>query len=276
MWEWLESVLWTNRNEPLAVIFSAFLLIVVLVALVYQTWYRQAPLYCKDMLFPSRATDCPGVTRPIPPTKAPAEPIPPTKAPAEPIPTKAPAEPIPPTKAPAEPIPPTKAPAEAEPIPPTVVPVGTIVPYLGNDDDIPPGWVLCDGRDNPSNSQIRYDADSERGGIQLPDLRSRFIRGSYNPLNLSGIQEGGNDTISLKHAHLWAHFGGKHWHSYNEKNAYHQVDNWDNGMHHKGAGEYPLLIKTGSKKNLYTDQGSIEKVSTLPKYVELRFIIRIF
>ena len=245
MWEWLESVLWTNRNEPLAVIFSAFLLIVVLVALVYQTWYRQAPLYCKDMLFPSRATDCPGVTRPIPPTKAPAEPIPPTKAP-------------------------------AEPIPPTVVPVGTIVPYLGNDDDIPPGWVLCDGRDNPSNSQIRYDADSERGGIQLPDLRSRFIRGSYNPLNLSGIQEGGNDTISLKHAHLWAHFGGKHWHSYNEKNAYHQVDNWDNGMHHKGAGEYPLLIKTGSKKNLYTDQGSIEKVSTLPKYVELRFIIRIF
>ena len=242
MWQWLKKVLWENRNEPLVVIvviFFAALLIVVLFALVYQIWYRQAPLYCKGMLFPSRATDCPGVTRPTPPNQTP----------------------------------PTEAPAE--PTPPTVVPVGTIVPYLGNDDDIPPGWVLCDGRDNPSNSQIRYDADSERGGIQLPDLRHKFIRGSKDALSPGHVREGGRDTISLKHAHLWAHFGSKRWESYNQTSRKLQVDkDLGNGMGDSGKYHFPLIVPQNT--DLYTNQAAGKKVSTLPRYVELRFIIKIF
>ena len=40
------------------------------------------------------------------------------------------------------------------------MPVGTILPYIGNLDDISHGWVLCDGTNG------------------TPDLRNRFLEGS--------------------------------------------------------------------------------------------------
>ena len=159
----------------------------------------------------------------------------------------------------------------------SLVPVGTIVAYFGKDDDIPPGWALCDGRDNPNESKITIDANSNEGGIQLPDLRNRFIRGSNQALAESHVKEGGNDTITLEHAHLWAHFKSKKWYSYNENNQYqyYRIDNWDDGVGDKGENNFPLQVDEESEKKLYTEMNTIN-VSNLPKYIELRFIIRIF
>ncbi len=156
----------------------------------------------------------------------------------------------------------------------TQVPVGTIVAYFGKDEDIPSGWALCDGQDNPNESKITIDANSERGGIQLPDLRNRFIRGSNQALAESHVKMGGNDTITLEHAHLWAHFKSNQWHSYTANNSPRvRVDNWNNGLDDEGSGDFPLLVPNGKK--LYTERDTI-KVSNLPRYIELRFIIRIF
>ena len=149
------------------------------------------------------------------------------------------------------------------------VPIGTIVAYFGT--DIPSGWALCDGQDNPNESKITIDADSSRGGIQLPDLRAKFIRGSAR--TESPVKEGGNDTISLNHAHLWAYYTSGRWYSYRENNHYDRVDNWNDGLRTEGSGDYPLLVPNNTR--LYTKTDSME-VSNLPSYVELRFIIRIF
>ena len=224
MWEWLNSVLWKNRNEPLAVAITAALLIIGLFTLLYQVLYRQAPLYCDGMVLPRRASDCPKVTAPTLPT---------------------------------------------------VIPIGTIVPYFGKDEDIPAGWVLCDGRDNPIESKIRIDSNSDKGGLQLPDLRNKFIRGSMNALNPSHVQEGGSDTISLKHAHTWARFTSRHWYSYiNRSNSEVRVDAWNDGLGDDGSGDYPLLVHPSTR--LYTEQVGSGEENNLPSFVELRFIIRIF
>ncbi len=153
------------------------------------------------------------------------------------------------------------------------VPVGTIVAYFGKDEDIPSGWVLCDGRTISDDGPIKIDADSIEGGFQVPDLRNRFIRGSNQALAESHVKKGGNDTISLQHAHLWADFKNKEWHSYNKENHYGEIDDWRHGIDDEGAGEFPLMVKNNTE--LYTERYSVN-VSNLPKYVELRFIIRIF
>ena len=167
--------------------------------------------------------------------------------------------------------------SESEPIKvaqSSLVPVGTIVAYFGKDEGIPLGWALCDGQDNPNKSKFTIDANSNKGGVQLPDLRAKFIRGSNHALDESQVRKGGSDTITLEHAHLWAHFTSKKWYSYKTNNSPRiRVDDWRHGLDDKGAGEFPLLVKNDTR--LYTEVDTTT-VSYLPSYVELRFIIRIY
>ena len=156
----------------------------------------------------------------------------------------------------------------------TNVPIGTIVPYFGRDEDIPSGWVLCDGRENPIGSQVAIDANSDRGGIQLPDLTARFIRGADAPLNPSYVQVGGSDTIDMQHSHRWVHRNGNTWRSYDSDGNLRRVDNWGNGIHNDGSGTFPFGMASGT--SVYTELAGEEMVSNLPGYVELRFIIKIF
>ncbi len=64
------------------------------------------------------------------------------------------------------------------------VPVGTIVPWGGNDvNNIPDGWLLCDGRSFPQSTypQLYNAIGTAWGGsgtsFNLPDLSGRFLRG---------------------------------------------------------------------------------------------------
>lgn len=157
---------------------------------------------------------------------------------------------------------------------PTRVPIGTILPYFGMDVDIPPGWVLCDGRENPIGSRISLDANEEREGIQLPDLESKFIRGASEPLNPNHLRVGGNDQIDLAHTHLWARTNNDlRWLSFDSSGRLYRVDDWGDGHRTDGTGGWPLHVRANTE--LYT-QPVGEEVSNLPSYAELRFIIRIF
>lgn len=160
-----------------------------------------------------------------------------------------------------------------KPIPPTDVPIGTIVAFFGRDRDIPKGWVLCNGQDIPKGSPINIDANKEELGNQVPDLTHKFIRGSQHSLDPKYVENGGTDTISLKHTHLWAHFKSNHWFSYDGSDTFTRVDNWSNGIGNAGKGNFPLLVRSNTR--LFTQEEGSERVSTLPSFVELRFIIKV-
>ena len=155
------------------------------------------------------------------------------------------------------------------------IPIGTIVAFFGRDSDIPDGWVLCDGRDNPANSLVSIDANAEKGGIQLPDLRGKFVRGTETSLDGVQLSTGGEDGISFNHSHIWTEFQSRRWYSYNAEGNRFRVDDWDNGIGNKGDGNYPLLTKGARNANLYT-RASNQTMDNRPAYAELQYIVRIF
>ena len=151
-------------------------------------------------------------------------------------------------------------------------PVGVILPFFGRDEDIPDGWVVCDGRDIPADSNIVVDANAKKGGLQLPDLRERFVRGAATELSKVGIRTGGSDAIDLEHSHLWAEKVSGHWYSFENK-EWKRVDDWSDGIGDSGKGNRPL--SNDSDLVLHTDNQGSKSTSILPAYVELRYIIRV-
>ena len=151
-------------------------------------------------------------------------------------------------------------------------PIGAILPYFGTDDALPDNWIICDGRDIPDNNAIVIDANQERGGKQIPDLRSRFVRGAVRELANEGITVGGSDSIDLSHSHLWARKIGNHWWSYKDGDFV-RVDDWSDGIGDDGSGNRPL--SNDGSLNLFTDEQGNTNADNRPAYVELRYIIRI-
>ena len=76
--------------------------------------------------------------------------------------------------------------------PPTgEVPVGGIVPYSGEPDDLPDNWTICDGK-------TITDPTSPLNGQSVPDLRGMFVRGVNNTHPRDTL--GGQDTAP-NHSH---------------------------------------------------------------------------
>lgn len=129
------------------------------------------------------------------------------------------------------------------------VPVGTIIAYGGDKNNIPEGWLLCDGAsllqtDYPQLYTIIGNSWGTSGSsFNLPDLRGRFLRGvdrnmagspSGNDPDVNGrtaSNAGGNTGNSVgsvqgdlfrSHVHyinLTTSSGGNHRHSLIGKNA---------------------------------------------------------
>ena len=59
------------------------------------------------------------------------------------------------------------------------VPTGSIVAFRGTEEDVPEGWVLCDGRRFPDNAFHKKLVEF-LGDNQTPDLRGQFLRGTGN------------------------------------------------------------------------------------------------
>ena len=152
-------------------------------------------------------------------------------------------------------------------------PVGAIVAFFGKDVDIPKGWVLCDGRNNPANSLIAADADPTKEGIQLPDLRGRFIRGSESGLDGAHLQSGGHDEHDLGHSHLWARYDEGQWYTF-VGNEWKQITKWADGRGNAGSSHYSLESHVGHI-DVRTDTFGA-RFDNRPRYSDLRYIIRIF
>lgn len=73
----------------------------------------------------------------------------------------------------------------ASPFAVNTVPVGTVLPYAGDKDNVPKGWLLCTGAsvkqsDYPDLYKVigtYYGKGSASGEFNLPDYQGRFLRG---------------------------------------------------------------------------------------------------
>lgn len=113
------------------------------------------------------------------------------------------------------------------------LPPGMMVPFAGPTNNIPTGWLLCDGRAVPIASYSRlYNAISNAWGgagtnFNLPDLRGMFLRGvnlgrtgdlgdphattrgPSAPGGLAGDNVGSVQTSQFRpHRHRWAEIDG--------------------------------------------------------------------
>lgn len=160
------------------------------------------------------------------------------------------------------------------------IPSGGIIMWSGTEDDIPDGWVLCDGKN------------------YTPDLRDKFIVGAgdqsegakYAPEN-----EGGQDKISLAHSHSinaespGTNAAGVH-HHYIQGDLYNHIGdtkdgaddgNKDVGCENHGhrlelntwdAGSHSHVVNAHSH-NGATGSG-LSTVDILPPYFALCFIMK--
>jgi hypothetical protein len=165
------------------------------------------------------------------------------------------------------------------------VPVGAVVPYFGDPSDLlspetEPTWVLCDGRTISDAAPLRFDADAEIGGRQIPDLRGSFVRGLEAGTSLSmsgGVTIGGSDVIPpAEHTHSWVSFAGENWSSFqSDGRTAAAFTRWDNGIGNAGEGWYPIS-RQGGRITYYTsvdahDHGGDNR----PRFVSLHFVCRV-
>ena len=157
------------------------------------------------------------------------------------------------------------------------VPVGTVVAFFGLDNTIPDGWLVCNGQTISDDTAWGIDANPERPGIQLPDLRHRFIRGSQDELDSSHLALGGRNGVELRHSHQWARVNNHKWYTYSRYNHEFRVDDWNDGVGEGGTGEFPLKaddVRGRGNMSMHTDR-NVVRTSTLPRYAELRYIIKV-
>ena len=156
------------------------------------------------------------------------------------------------------------------------LPVGSIVPFFGATAQIPRGWHECNGETITDPSPSLVDAyPPKEDGVQVPDLRGKFIRVSENPVGSKGLTDGGRKSFKINHVHGWANVKNKRWFSYNKDGKEFSIDDWEDGLNYEGRGKFPLKLSEETPTiRLYTTQEELE-IETLPPYVNLLCIIKV-
>lgn len=184
----------------------------------------------------------------------------------------------------------------------TTLPVGSIIPFYGDPASLPDScWMLCDGQSAPENSELteRSDANVTLGGIQVPDLRDRFLKSlkagkdgaRYEAAKEDGemVAGGRHDTpqYTSKHNHKWATFGPSFdWTLFLEDGKREKVVDWTNGFSSTGSEGIFALAKergTGSAFNkdttthYHTEHHSLvhPAADNRPSYASVYFIIKV-
>lgn len=161
-------------------------------------------------------------------------------------------------------------------------PVGSIIVYAGKTS--PSGWLLCDGSSYSTStysslySIISYTYGGSGGSFTVPDLRSKFVRGTANTATITGTTNGAN-TVTLSTTNLPSH-------SHNYKDAYWadggpggnvqgngQNGDTDNKFYWRTANGGWQANDPGD--NLTTSStGSGTSFSIIPSNLEMNFIIK--
>ena len=150
------------------------------------------------------------------------------------------------------------------------VPTGAIMPFIGGEDDVPAGWLLCDGRSIPNNTANAKLRELLGSDAKTPYLTGRFLKGTGTPteLNVESIPLKGYQNMKHtmpNHAHekgsLKASTSGsthKHAvpmayrqifdHDTNDQSAYTGGNN-NTDTKTDGAHEHAITGETGAAKN---------------------------
>ena len=140
-------------------------------------------------------------------------------------------------------------------------PSGAIVCWYGKLNDIPPGWMLCDGNNG------------------TPDLRGRFIRGVADATTDPGTT-GGQDSLTLSTSQLpnHSHSGrtsndGEHNHSVNVNT---NLTDGDSDAYAGGTTNMHRSTTDGSHSHNLDgsvgDAGGGASINNEPRHVEVAFI----
>ena len=129
------------------------------------------------------------------------------------------------------------------------VPVGTIVAYAGESEDLPEGWAVCDGTEG------------------TPDLTHRFIMGAGSGVNANS--RGGSDAVTLTAAHLPPHA-----HTVSLPLPGDMRGN-PNGWRDHGKGGNYWNRMSWSETRETSSAGGGKAHNNLPPYRTLRFIMRV-
>ena len=144
-----------------------------------------------------------------------------------------------------------------------IIPAGGIIIWSGAANQIPSGWVICDGQSN------------------TPDLRDRFIVGAGNAYSVDATG-GSADATLVEHSHgagtYTADSNGAHTHNYDHNQSSTSLDNDESNStiypnqtqdttSENGAHTHPI---SGSSDS----QGSSAVNANLPPYYALCYIMK--
>lgn len=138
------------------------------------------------------------------------------------------------------------------------IPVGGIVPFFNETEDIPEGWALCNG---------------ENG---TPDLSNQFILGAKPEDNAYPVfSSGGSETVTLTEANLPPH---THTHT---RDIYRNLYDFVCSHSDDGNNRWRATTlrngdsSTGVDKNGASLSSSPTPITILPPYIQMRFIMRV-
>lgn len=140
-------------------------------------------------------------------------------------------------------------------------PVGAIIPWWGDPDDIPYGWEYCDGTDG------------------TPDLTNRFPRGVPDSLTDPGAT-GGENHYAMTVAQMPAHNhdgetdpDGEHYHwTSTYSDTYVLSDDFPQGVEHQKEKVESTLGGGHTHTGHTVDSGGDERIDNRPEYVRMSFI----
>lgn len=154
-------------------------------------------------------------------------------------------------------------------IPPSFLPTGTIIFWCGSETNIPPGWLLCDGRAVKKKIYPRlyatvagyYNSGTEASDeFGLPSLGNRYIRGGTPGAN--AVTYSGSNNHSHSFTTSWG-FGatadGAHAHSSNQMTLSSTTN--DGGHTHTVTGQN-TNSGIGDNNTSVTTTGNISTVSS--------------
>ena len=170
----------------------------------------------------------------------------------------------------------------------SIVPKGVILMWYGDPNQVPEGWVLCDGR--------IYN------GIKIPDLRNRFVVGAGSGYELGGSYGSNYQSITLGVNNLPSHGhtvtmdeGGSHSHTFKDyyyaegqmdktNSDYHSINNRVGSGDTDTDNDYLIYYKhfteyDGSHKHDITcgntGNGKPFLVNTMPYSIALYYIMKV-
>lgn len=163
-----------------------------------------------------------------------------------------------------------------------LLPTGTIQMYGGQYDNIPNGWLLCDGTAiSRSTYEKLFDIVGTQFGVgngsstfNLPDLRAKFPRGATNTADAGTT--GGEDSHVLSEAEMPAHD-----HDFNDPGHTHTSNalamTYQGSLNGGPGGTSPFNAQIAASGTgiTFNSKGSGSAHENRPAFLEVLYMIRI-